>query len=76
MFHGRNIQQKPIQHEMHHETVQKVLDATEAHAAILDGQSVSEFVGRREGAFVDYYAPWCICKCFGCRSDLCTGCMG
>eukprot|EP00956_Cyclotella_meneghiniana_P002745 scaffold3225_cov65-Cyclotella_meneghiniana.AAC.11 len=59
-FHGRNVEERAIQHEQHHEAVRTQLAESDAHATDLDSDSIKDFLKENQDAIVDFFAPWCV----------------
>jgi len=57
-YEGRNLEQRDLQHDMHHDL--EMLHANGVHATPLDEDSFNSWLHDHEYTFVNFYAPWCI----------------
>jgi len=57
-YEGRNLEQRDLQHDMHHDL--EMLHSNGVHATPLDEDSFNSWLHDHEYTFVNFYAPWCI----------------
>jgi len=57
-FEGRNLVQKDLMHDEHHDLV--TLHANGMHAIPMDEASFDNHINHRQYTFANFYAPWCI----------------
>jgi len=62
-YYGRNREQKEIEHESHYDEEGQEIEfdgIPGEHPEVLDKSSFESFINRNEGAFINFYAPWCV----------------
>jgi thiol-disulfide isomerase/thioredoxin len=57
-YEGRNVEQKDLMHDVHHDMNQ--LQENGIHAVSIDDTNFEPWLEHHEYTFVNFYAPWCI----------------